>query len=114
LDTGELACRHERSFAKNRTITAHIAIALGIRACLAGQRVLFRTATEWVALLADAQRQARLDDELARLQRVPLLICDEVGSGCWSNRLDAGERLCESRVWVRVTDGSEEQTYGAC
>src|SRR5271165_3935741 len=35
----------------------HLAIALGIRACLAGQRVLFRTATEWVALLADAQRQ---------------------------------------------------------
>jgi DNA replication protein DnaC len=57
----------------------HIAIALGIRACLAGHRVQFRTATEWVALLADAQRQGRLDDELARLQRVPLLICDEVG-----------------------------------
>ena len=29
----------------------HLAIALGIRACLAGQRVQFRTATEWVALL---------------------------------------------------------------
>src|SRR5438552_13661245 len=57
----------------------HIAIALGVRACLAGHRVLFRTATEWVALLADAQRQGRLDDELARLQRVPLLIVDEVG-----------------------------------
>jgi DNA replication protein DnaC len=57
----------------------HIAIALGVRACLAGHRVLFRTATEWVAMLADAQRQGRLDDELARLQRVPLLICDEVG-----------------------------------
>jgi DNA replication protein DnaC len=57
----------------------HLAIALGIRACLAGQRVLFRTATEWVALLADAQRQGHLDDELTRLQRVPLLICDEVG-----------------------------------
>jgi DNA replication protein DnaC len=57
----------------------HIAIALGIRTCLAGHRVLFRTATEWVAMLADAQRQGRLDDELARLQRVPLLICDEVG-----------------------------------
>jgi DNA replication protein DnaC len=26
----------------------HLAIALSIRACLAGQRVLFRTATEWV------------------------------------------------------------------
>ena len=57
----------------------HLSIALGIRACLAGQRVLFRTATEWVALLADAQRAGRLDDELARLQRYPLLIVDEVG-----------------------------------
>jgi len=57
----------------------HISIALGVRACLAGQRVLFRTATEWVALLADAQRQGRLDQELDRLERIPLLICDEVG-----------------------------------
>src|SRR5665811_2164076 len=54
----------------------HLAIALSIRACLAGQRVLFRTATEWVALLADAQRQGRLDEELKRLERYPLLICD--------------------------------------
>ena len=57
----------------------HISIALGIRACLAGQRVLFRTATEWVALLADAQRQGKLDEELTRLERIPLLVCDEVG-----------------------------------
>src|SRR5512133_3193426 len=57
----------------------HLAIALSIRACLAGQRVIFRTATEWVALLADAQRHGRLDAELARLQRIPLLIVDEVG-----------------------------------
>ncbi len=57
----------------------HLAIALGIRACLAGHRVAFKTATEWVAMLADAQRHGRLDDELARLQRIPLLIVDEVG-----------------------------------
>jgi DNA replication protein DnaC len=57
----------------------HLAIALGIRACLAGHRVAFRTATEWVALLADAQRGGRLDTELDRLQRIPLLIVDEVG-----------------------------------
>ncbi len=44
-----------------------LAIALGIRACLPGQRVAFKTATEWVALLADAQRQGRLDQELDRL-----------------------------------------------
>jgi DNA replication protein DnaC len=42
----------------------HLSIALGIRACLAGHRVIFRTATEWVALLTDAQRQGRLDAEL--------------------------------------------------
>jgi DNA replication protein DnaC len=57
----------------------HLAIALGIRACLAGQRVIFKTATEWVALLTDAQRQSTLDQELTRLERIPLLICDEVG-----------------------------------
>jgi DNA replication protein DnaC len=57
----------------------HLAIALAIRACLAGHRVAFRTATEWVALLADAQRQGRLDAELDRLQRIALLIVDEVG-----------------------------------
>jgi DNA replication protein DnaC len=51
----------------------HLAVALSIRACLAGQRVAFRTATEWVALLADAQRSGRLDTELDRLQRIPLL-----------------------------------------
>ena len=57
----------------------HLSIALGIRACRAGHRVVFRTATEWVALLADAQRHGRLDQELDRLQRIPLLIVDEVG-----------------------------------
>jgi DNA replication protein DnaC len=57
----------------------HLAIALSMRACLAGQRVSFRTATEWVAQLADAQRHGRLDEELERLQRFPLLVCDEVG-----------------------------------
>ena len=58
---------------------SHLAIALSMRACLAGQRVQFRTATEWVALLSDAQRQGRLEDELRRLERIPLLVVDEVG-----------------------------------
>ncbi len=57
----------------------HLAIALGIRACLAGQRVAFATATEWVARLGDAQRQGRLDEELRKLLWTPLLIVDEVG-----------------------------------
>jgi len=57
----------------------HLAIALGIRACLAGQRVLFATASEWVARLLDAQHLGRLSAELRRLGRVPLVIVDEVG-----------------------------------
>jgi DNA replication protein DnaC len=80
---GQLDFLHERSnivaLRPPGTGKSHLAIAFGIRACLAGQRVIFRTATEWVALLADAQSQGRLDAELRRLQRIPLLICDEVG-----------------------------------
>jgi DNA replication protein DnaC len=80
---GQLDFLHERSnivaLGPPGTGKTHLAVALGIRACLAGQRVIFRTATEWVALLADAQRQGRLDDELRRLERYPLLVCDEVG-----------------------------------
>src|SRR5436305_12277841 len=49
----------------------HLAIALSIRACLAGQRVIFKTATEWVALLAETHRQGRLHGELKRLERYP-------------------------------------------
>jgi len=57
----------------------HLAIALGVRACLAGQRVAFATATEWVAKLGEAKRAGILESELARLGRIPLLIVDEVG-----------------------------------
>ena len=57
----------------------HLAIALGIRACLAGQRVLFATATEWVARLQDAKRLGRLEEEIRRVNRYPLVIVDEVG-----------------------------------
>src|SRR3984885_2482480 len=57
----------------------HLAIGLAIRACQAGHRVLFATAAEWVARLADAHHAGRLQPELIRLARYPLLIIDEVG-----------------------------------
>jgi DNA replication protein DnaC len=57
----------------------HLAIALGIRACLAGQRVQFATATEWVAKLGEAKRQGGVEAELRRLSFVPLIVVDEVG-----------------------------------
>jgi DNA replication protein DnaC len=57
----------------------HIATALAIRACLAGQRVIFASATEWVARLQEAKRQGALQAELRRLSFIPLIVVDEVG-----------------------------------
>jgi DNA replication protein DnaC len=57
----------------------HLAIGLAIRACQAGHRVLFATASEWVARLAEAHHTGRLQAELVKLGRIPLLVVDEVG-----------------------------------
>ena len=54
----------------------HLAIGLAIRACQAGHRVLFATASQWVDRLADAHTGGRLQTELARLSRYPLLVID--------------------------------------
>jgi DNA replication protein DnaC len=56
-----------------------LAIGLGIRACQAGHRVAFATAAEWVARLATAHQQGRLQAEITKLGRTPLVIVDEVG-----------------------------------
>jgi DNA replication protein DnaC len=57
----------------------HLATGLGITAANHGHRVLFATATDWVARLTDAHRAGRLATELARLRRYGLIIIDEVG-----------------------------------
>ncbi|MBC3189995.1 ATP-binding protein [Pseudonocardia sp. C8] len=57
----------------------HLAVGLGIRACQAGHRTAFATAAEWVARLAEVHHAGRLQQELVKLGRVPLLIVDEVG-----------------------------------
>ena len=57
----------------------HLATGIAIRACQAGHRVLFATASEWVDRLATAHHDGRLQDELRRLGRYPLLVVDEVG-----------------------------------
>ena len=57
----------------------HLATGLAIRACQAGHRVLFNTASGWVDRLAAAHHTGRLQDELIRLGRYPLLVVDEVG-----------------------------------
>src|SRR5438128_6668276 len=57
---------------------SHLAIAISIRACLAGQRVAFATATEWVARLSEAKRNRGLEARLRPLSFVPRLVVDHV------------------------------------
>jgi len=57
----------------------HLAVALGMKACLAGHRVQFATATQWVMRLATANHEKRLEAYLRLLERTPLIIIDEVG-----------------------------------
>ncbi|GAA2431362.1 IS21-like element helper ATPase IstB [Streptomyces glaucus] len=57
----------------------HLAVALGVRACQAGHRVLFATVAEWAGRLGRARAAGRLAEELAALDDCPLLIVDEVG-----------------------------------
>jgi DNA replication protein DnaC len=57
----------------------HIATALGLAACREGWRVRFFTAAALVNRLEEAQKQYQLDRFLGQLDRMDLLVCDELG-----------------------------------
>jgi DNA replication protein DnaC len=57
----------------------HLATALGMEACSQGKRVAFYTAAELVNLLLEAQAQYRLSRVEHKLNRLDLLIVDELG-----------------------------------
>lgn len=57
----------------------HTAIALGLLACRQGKRVRFYTATGLINELLEAQEDHTLGKRLAQLQKLDLLILDEVG-----------------------------------
>lgn len=57
----------------------HTAIALGLLACRQGKRVRFFTATGLINELVEAQDQHTLGKRLSQLQKLDLLILDEVG-----------------------------------
>jgi DNA replication protein DnaC len=57
----------------------HVAVALGLAICRLGQRVRFVTAASLVTQLEEAQQQHRLDRLLSQLDRLDLLIIDELG-----------------------------------
>jgi DNA replication protein DnaC len=57
----------------------HVAIALGLLACRQGKKVRFTTATALINDLVEAQEQHALGRRLAQLQKLDVLILDEVG-----------------------------------
>jgi DNA replication protein DnaC len=57
----------------------HVAVALGLALCRLGKRVRFVTAAGLVTQLEEAQQQHRLDRLLTQLDRLDLLIVDELG-----------------------------------
>ncbi|WP_315854078.1 ATP-binding protein [Gemmata palustris] len=57
----------------------HLATALGLAMCRLGRRVKFVTAAALVTQLEEAQQNHRLDRVLTQLDRIDLLIIDELG-----------------------------------
>ena len=57
----------------------HLATALGLAICRLGRRVRFVTAANLVTQLEEAQQQHRLERMLTQLDRVDLLVIDELG-----------------------------------
>ncbi len=64
---------------KHGTGKTHAAIVLGVEACRRGYRVLFTTAADLVNTLVEAREEKRLKNQLSRLQKYQLIICDELG-----------------------------------
>jgi len=57
----------------------HLAIALGLAACRLDKRVCFFTAATLVNRLEETQKQYQLERFLKQLDKLELLICDELG-----------------------------------
>jgi DNA replication protein DnaC len=75
----------------------HLSIAMAVQAARRGFRVSFATAQEWVARLAEAKRQGKLDQELERLRRIPLLIVDLGRHRDYADTRMVGPRIACSR-----------------
>lgn len=72
--------RHNLILAGNPgTGKTHIAIGLGMKACLEGKSVLFTTVPSLVTKLKEAQSERTLRLYENRFQKYDLIICDEMG-----------------------------------
>jgi DNA replication protein DnaC len=91
---------------------SHLATAISVRACLAGECVAFATATEWLGRLGDAKRRGTFEAELRRLRFIPLIVVDEVGYIPFRSRgrqPDVQPRLLTLRA--RIPDRDLQQAF---
>ncbi len=58
---------------------SHCLVALGVAACTRGYRVKFVTAAELLMMLIEAKRDGELQRRLRALERIELLLIDELG-----------------------------------
>ncbi len=81
LTKGEYLAKKENAVLVGNTGTGktHVAISLGILACRQGKKVRFVTATGLINDLLEAQEQHTLGRRMAQIQKLDLLILDEVG-----------------------------------
>lgn len=81
LSKGDWIERHETAclLGNSGTGKTHLATAVGLCVCRAGKRVRFTTAATLANQLEEAQKQYRLERMLRQLDRIDLLILDELG-----------------------------------
>jgi DNA replication protein DnaC len=81
LSKGDWINRHETAcFVGNSgTGKTHLATAIGLCACRAGKRVKFTTAATLANQLEEMQKKYQLERMLKQLERVDLLLIDELG-----------------------------------
>ncbi|MDP3064103.1 MAG: IS21-like element helper ATPase IstB, partial [Chloroflexota bacterium] len=81
LTKGEYLAKKENAVLVGNMGTGktHVAISLGILACRQGKKVRFVTATGLINDLLEAQEQHTLGRRMAQIQKLDVLILDEVG-----------------------------------
>jgi len=57
----------------------HVATGIGLKACEAGQKVLFENALDLINRLLKIAREGNLQDALLKLSKIDLIIIDELG-----------------------------------